>query len=149
MSDSPGAAFPVTPAPSATPASEPASSSWFAAILLGWLIPGAGHFLLKRPGRGALIGFSVTMMYLLGLMMRGALFAPQVADLLTTVIYCGGFLGNLLSGILYFLTVWLGYAQADVAGHVHDYGTKFLVAAGLLNLLGMVDAFEIATRRKD
>ena len=50
---------------------------------------------------------------------------------------------------LLLLTIWLGYAQPDVAGHVHDYGTKFLVAAGLLNLLGMVDAFEIATRRKD
>ena len=117
--------------------------------MLAWLIPGAGHLLLKRPGRGALIAASVTLMYLLGLMMRGALFSPQVSDLLTTVIYCGGFIGNLLSGILYFLTVWLGYAQPDVAGHVHDYGTKFLVAAGLLNLLGMVDAFEIATRRKD
>ena len=45
--------------------------------------------------------------------------------------------------------MWLGYAQPDMAGHVHDYGTKFLVAAGLLNLLGMVDAFEIATGRKD
>ena len=46
-------------------------------------------------------------------------------------------------------TVWLGYAQADVAGHVHDYGTKFLVGAGLLNVLGMVDAYEIATGQKD
>ena len=91
--------------------------------------------LLKRPGRGALIAASVTAMYLLGLMMRGALFRLNRADLLTTVIYCGGFIGNLLSGILYFLTVWLGYAQPDMAGHVHDYGTKFLVAAGLLNLL--------------
>lgn len=117
--------------------------------MLAWLIPGGGHVLLKRPGRGGLIAASVIAMYLLGLMMRGALFSPQTGDLLTTVIYCGGFVGNLLSGILYFLTVWLGYAQADMAGHVHDYGTKFLVAAGLLNLLGMVDAFEIATGRKD
>ena len=117
--------------------------------MTAWIIPGAGHLLLKRPGRGALIAASVTLMYLLGLMMRGALFSPQTGDLLTTVIYVGGFLGNLMSGILYFLTVWLGYAQVDVAGHVHDYGTKFLVGAGLLNLLGMVDAFEIATRRKD
>ena len=83
------------------------------------------------------------------LMMRGALFSPQSGDLLTTVIYYGGFVGNLLSGILYFLSVWLGYAQPDVAGHVHDYGTKFLVAAGLLNLLAMVDAYEIAAGRKD
>ena len=55
----------------------------------------------------------------------------------------------LLAGVLYFLTVWLGYSQPDMAGHAHDYGTKFLVAAGLLNLLGIVDAWEIATGKKD
>jgi hypothetical protein len=118
-------------------------------VVTAWIFPGAGHLLLKRTGRGALIFASVTLMYLLGLMMRGMLFSPQGGDLLTTVIYYGGFIGNLLSGILYFVSVWLGYAQVDVAGHVHDYGTKFLVAAGLLNLLAMVDAFEIATRRKE
>jgi Family of unknown function (DUF6677) len=45
--------------------------------------------------------------------------------------------------------VWLGYNQPDVAGAVHDYGTKFLVTAGLLNILAMVDAFEIAAGRKN
>ena len=119
------------------------------AVLLAWLVPGGGHFLLKRPGRGGLIAASVSAMFLLGLMMRGALFSPQTGDLLTIVIYCGGFLGNLMSGVLYFATVALGYAQVDVAGHVHDYGTKFLVGAGLLNVLAMVDVFEIATGRKD
>ena len=104
---------------------------------------------LKRGGRGLLIFSSVSLLFLLGLMMRGALFSPQGGDLLTTVIYYGGLVGNLLAGLPYFCSVWLGYAQADIAGHVHDYGTKFLVAAGLLNLLGIVDAFEIATGRKD
>ncbi|HVO98744.1 MAG TPA: DUF6677 family protein [Bryobacteraceae bacterium] len=122
---------------------------WLPAVIVAWIIPGGGHFLLKRPGRGGLIAASVTSMYLLGLMMRGALFTPQTGDLLTTVIYCGGFLGNLMNGILYFVTVWLGYAQPDVAGHVHDYGTKFLVASGLLNVLGMVDAYEIASGKKE
>ena len=126
-----------------------ASANWAPAVLLAWIVPGGGHLLLKRPGRGGLIAASVAAMFLLGLMMRGALFSPQSGDLLTTVIYVGGFLGNLMSGILYFLTVWLGYSQPDVAGHVHDYGTKFLVAAGLLNVLGMVDAYEIATRQKE
>ena len=88
-------------------------------------------------------------MFLLGLMMRGALFQPQGGDLLTTVIYYGGFIGDLMSGVLYFVTVWLGYDQPDIAGHVHDYGAKFLVAAGLLNILAMVDAFEIASGKKD
>jgi len=124
-------------------------SKWAPAVALAWLIPGGGHFLLKRPARGGLLAASVAAMFLLGLMMRGALFQPQTGDLLTIVIYCGGFFGNLMSGILYLCTVWLGYAQPDVAGHIHDYGTKFLVAAGLLNLLAMVDVFEIATGKKD
>jgi uncharacterized protein DUF6677 len=122
---------------------------WAPAVLLAWLVPGGGHFLLKRPARGAILAASVAIVFLLGLMMRGTLFQPESGDLLTTVIYYGGFIGDLLGGILYFLTVWLGYSQPDLPGHVHDYGTKFLVAAGLLNLLAIVDAYEIATGRKD
>ena len=127
----------------------PPQRPWFGVIVLAWLIPGGGHFLLKRPGRGALLLGSVALMFLLGLMMRGAMFQPQTGDVLTTIIYCGGFLGDLASGLLYLLTIWLGYAQPDMAGHVHDYGTKFLVAAGLLNVLAMVDAYEIAVKEKD
>jgi TM2 domain-containing membrane protein YozV len=127
----------------------PSINSWAPAVALGWLVPGAGHFLLKRPGRGGLIAASVLAMFLFGLMMRGAMFQPRVDDLLTTVIYVGGFVGDLASGLLYLLSVWLGYSQPDTAGHVHDYGTKFLVAAGLLNILAMVDAYEIATGKKD
>ena len=126
----------------------PPLGKWLPAVALGWLVPGGGHFLLKRNVRGALLLFAVTAMYLLGLMTRGILFQPKTGDLLTTIIYCGGFLGDLASGILYLATVWLGYAQPDVAGLVHDYGTKFLVTAGLLNVLAMVDAYEIAAGRK-
>lgn len=127
----------------------PPIGTWAPAVAVGWLVPGGGHFLLKRSVRGGLLLFCVASMYLLGLMMRGALFHWQTGDILTTIIYCGGFLGDLASGLFYFLTVWLGYNQPDVAGHVHDYGTKFLVGAGLLNVLAMVDAYEIATGRKD
>ena len=123
--------------------------NWVPVVALAWLIPGAGHLMLKRPARGAVLAISVIAVFLLGLMMRGTLFQPQGGDLLTTVIYYGGFIGDLLGGVLYFLTIWFGYSQPDQAGHVHDYGTKFLVAAGLLNLLAMVDAWEIATGKKD
>ena len=125
------------------------TGKWVPAVLLAWLIPGGGHFLLKRRERGVALGISVIAMFVLGVMMRGAMFHPEGGDLLTTVIYYGGFIGDLLSGVLYFLALWFGYNQPDMAGHVHDYGTKFLVAAGLLNLLAMVDAFEIATGKKD
>lgn len=127
----------------------PPLSAWAPAVALAWLVPGGGHFLLKRPGRGALLSLSVVAMFLFGLLMRGAMFQPQTGDLLTTIIYTGGFVGDLCSGLLYLLAVWLGYAQPDMAGHVHDYGTKFLVAAGLLNVLAMVDAYEIATGKKN
>src|ERR1700681_3941349 len=140
--------MPTTPTkPAAAPT--PPLSKWAPPVVLGWLIPGGGHFLLKRTGRGALLLVSVLSMFLLGLMMRGAMFQPQTGDILTMIIYCGGFIGDLASGLLYLMATWFGYSQQDVAGHVHDYGTKFLVAAGLLNILGMVDAFEIATGRKD
>jgi TM2 domain-containing membrane protein YozV len=122
---------------------------WGPAVVLGWLVPGAGHFLLKRTGRGLLLLLAVTGMFLCGLMMRGAMFQPQTGDLLTTLINTGGFVGDICSGLLYLLSVWLGYNQPDMAGAVHDYGTKFLVTAGLLNVLAMVDAFEIAAGRKN
>ena len=127
----------------------PPIQAWLPAVALGWLVPGGGHFLLKRNGRGALLLVSVTSMFVLGLCMRGAMFQPQTGDLLTTLINVGGFIGDLASGVLYLLTAMLGYNQPDVAGHVHDYGTKFLVTAGLLNVLAMVDVFEIAAGRKD
>lgn len=123
--------------------------SWLPTVALGWLIPGGGHFLLKKRLRAALLAFSVTSMFVLGLLMRGAFFEPQGGDLMTVLIYYGGFIGNLASGLLYFLATWMGYSQPDVAGHVHDYGTKFLVSAGFLNVLAMVDAYEIATGKKD
>ncbi len=126
----------------------PPLMSWLPAVALGWLVPGGGHFLLKHRIRGALLLSSVAFTFLLGIMLRGVLFQPKTGDLLTTIIYCGGFLGDMASGVFYLLTVWLGYAQPDVAGHMHDYGTKFLVTAGLLNVLAMVDAYEIATGKK-
>jgi hypothetical protein len=121
---------------------------WAPAVALGWLVPGGGHLLLKRTGRGILLLVAITAMFLCGLMMRGTMFTPQGEDLLTVLINWGGWVGDVCGGIFYLMSVWLGYAQPDVAGAVHDYGTKFLVTAGLLNLLAMADAFEIARGRK-
>ena len=126
----------------------PPVGAWAPAVGLGWLIPGGGHFLLKKAGRGLLLLFSVLGMFVCGLMMRGAMFQPQTGDLLTTLINTGGFIGDVCSGILYLVSVWLGYNTPDMPGHVHDYGTKFLVTAGLLNVLAMVDAYEIAIGKK-
>lgn len=118
--------------------------------LVGWLIPGGGHFLLGRRGRGAIVFATVLAAFLIGMLLRGPMFHPSsTGDLLSRLIQAGGFVGDLAAGLPYFLSVWLGYGPPDLAGHDPDYGSKFLVAAGLLNILGMVDAYEIATRQKD
>jgi hypothetical protein len=126
----------------------PPLNVWGPAVALAWFVPGGGHFLLKRYGRAGLLLLAVVTMFLFGLMMRGEFLKPQGGDLLTMVMYYGGFVCNVLTGIPYMIAVWFGYAQPDVAGAVHDYGTKFLVTAGLLNVLAMVDAYEIAIGKK-
>jgi hypothetical protein len=139
---------------------------WLPAVALAWIVPGGGHFLLKRRGRAALLLAPVVLMFLFGVFMRGSMFSPQFGDLfgilfgkffgavpqngdlLSVLINCGGFLGDLASGFLYIIASMLGYNQPDMAGAVYDYGTKFLVSAGLLNVLAMVDVYEIAIGKK-
>ncbi len=70
-------------------------------------------------------------------------------DVLSRLIQYGGFIGDLAAGLPYLLARWLGYFPPDVAGHNPDYGSKLIVAAGLLNILAMVDAYEINSRQKD
>ena len=127
----------------------PPLNVWLPPVLIGWVIPGGGHFLLKRTGRGAMILASVTLMFLFGMFMRGMMFTPEKGDILTTLINYGGFFCDLATGVFYFAAAMFGYSAPDMAGAVHDYGTKFLVTAGLLNILAMVDAYEIASGKKD
>jgi hypothetical protein len=122
----------------------------FLVVLIGWLIPGAGHLLLGKRGRGVIIFGAVLASFVIGVMMRGPLFQPSGAnDVLSRFIQVGGFVADLAAGVPYLLASWFGYAPPDVATHTADYGSKFIVAAGLLNILAMVDAYEIATRQKD
>jgi len=141
-------------------------SKWLPAVVLAWFVPGGGHLLLKKRGRAALLFASVLIMFIFGRCMRGSMFSPefgdlfailfgwlahvtpQNGDLLSVLINCGGFLGDFASGVFYLVTSMLGYNQPDVAGAVYDYGTKFLVSAGLLNVLAMVDVYEIAIGKK-
>jgi hypothetical protein len=134
--------------PSAGKATVAEKKNWIAPVLATWAIPGSGYFMLGKTGRGGLMMGVSVVMFLLGLMMRGTFFEPRNEDLLTTVIYTGGYLCHLASGGLYFLAKAFGYSAPDVAGHVVDYGTKMIVGAGLVNVLSLVDVFEIATGKK-
>ncbi len=138
------------PAISASASSSAPARSPILTVVLAWLIPGSGHFLLGRRGRGAIVFVTVVAAFVIGVLMRGPMFQiSSTGDVLSRFIQWGGFLGDLATGLVYFVSVWFGYGPPDQAGHTPDYGSKFIVAAGLLNILAMVDAYEIATHQKD
>ena len=113
-------------------------------LIAGWLIPGAGHFLLKKWIRGALLFVSIVAMFGIGLALKGKVYAPNTAELLDML----NFVGDLGTGLLYFIARAFGLGQAAVQIAIADYGTKFIVVAGLLNIIAAVDAHSLATGRK-
>ncbi len=136
-------------APSTAQARPSPLRSPFLTVVLAWLVPGGGHFLLGRRYRGLIVFLTVLACFAVGLAIHGPMFQPGGADVLTRIINTGGFIGDLANGVLYFFAMASGYAPLDNGGHAADYGSKFLVVAGLLNILGMVDAYEIAIGQKD
>jgi hypothetical protein len=114
------------------------------ALLLGWLIPGAGHFLLGKWVRGLLLFVSILGMYLIGLALAGEVYTPNTGDMLDIL----GFAGQLGMGILYVIARVFGLGAAAYINTLGDYGTKFLVVGGLLNIIAAIDAHSLANGRK-
>ena len=113
-------------------------------LLAGWLVPGAGHFLLRKWIRGSLILISIVAMFGIGLALKGKIYSPNTAELLDML----NFAGNLGTGLLYVIARVFDLGQASVQVAIADYGTKFIVVAGLLNIISAVDAHSLATGRK-
>lgn len=114
------------------------------ALLLGWLIPGAGHLLVGKWVRALLLFVAIVGMYLLGLGLVGKIYTPNTGEVLDML----GFVGQLGMGVLYLLARWLGWGGTTAATTLNDYGTKYLVACGLLNLIAAADAYALASGRK-
>ena len=124
----------------------PGEKSSFPALVLlvGWLIPGAGHVLVRKPIRAALLFVSIIAMYSIGLGLHGKVYVPNTGDILDIL----GFIGQLGGGVLYFLARACGWGTAPVVTTLADYGTKFIVVTGLLNFIAAVDAHSLANGRK-
>jgi hypothetical protein len=113
-------------------------------LIAGWLIPGAGHLLLKKWIRGTLLLISVVSMFSIGVALKGKIYSPNTGELLDIL----NFAGDLGTGLLYFLSRIFDLGANSVQTAVADYGTKFIVVAGLLNIIAAVDAHSLATGRK-
>jgi|SRR5215813_13631582 len=111
---------------------------------LAWLIPGAGHLIQKRWIRGILLMASVVTMFVLGLAMQGRVYQPNGGDILDIL----GFIGDVGAGGLYILSRVSDWGHVVVAHATADYGTKYIIVAGLLNFICVADAYHIAIGKK-
>ena len=129
-------------------AAQPADGShgYAAGIVLiaGWMIPGLGHLMQGKWIRAALLFVSITCMFSLGLAMHGKIYSANTGELLEML----GFVGDLGNGVLYVLSAFFGWGQNVVQVVTADYGTKFIVVAGLLNFVSAVDAHSLRLGRK-
>jgi uncharacterized protein DUF6677 len=126
------------------PATETETMMSVVAPALGWLLPGAGHLIQKRWIRGMLLLVSIFSMFLLGLAMQGRVYKPNGGDILDIL----GFIGDVGAGGLYIVARIAGWGEGAIAHATADYGTKFIIVAGLLNFIAAADAYHIAIGKK-
>ena len=109
-----------------------------------WLIPGLGHLLVGRRWRALILFTSIMIMFALGLAMQGQIFSTSSASYLEVL----GHYGELCVGLALPAARFFGYGGGDPFFVSSDFGTAYLVAAGMLNVLAVLDCFDIAMGRK-
>jgi hypothetical protein len=115
------------------------------AAVAGWLVPGLGHLILRRWSKAAVYFLCIGALAYAGLAMRGGVFSLGAEDLFDRL----GFFADLGAGAFYFLAHQIQSAGPDVAHATGDYGTRLFAAAGMLNLLTVLEAFDIGQRGQE
>jgi len=122
---------------------QPKTSTLVRLCVAAWVIPGLGHLLLGRKWRALILFVAILTMFVMGLAMQGEFFASGTGSYLETL----GYFGELCVGVAMPVARFFGYA-GDPLFVSADYGTAFLVAAGMLNVLAVLDTYDIAVGRK-
>ena len=112
--------------------------------LAAWAIPGAGHLWLGQRAKGLLFLAAVPLMFAIGLAIQGRLFPFEFADPLVGL----AAIANLGNGAPYVLASMFGLGIGQVRAVTYEYGNAYLIVAGLLNMLVVVDAYDVALGRK-
>lgn len=130
--------------PDAAGTTESSALRWtLPTCVLAWLVPGTGHLLMGRWGRALLFGPLIGTLFLAGLALDGKVYRPVEGDPLSYL----AALGASGVGSLYIVVHALELGEGDVAAPYHEYGNTFTLVAGLLNLLVILDAFDLAVLR--
>jgi hypothetical protein len=125
--------------------SRPASStSKYLICAAAWAVPGAGHLWLGRRQKGVTLLVTLTLMFAAGLWLEGRIFPFEFSQPLVAL----AAFADLGIGLPYFVAKLLGYGGGRVVAITYEYGNAFGIVAGLLNMLAVLDAFDIAEGRK-
>jgi predicted outer membrane lipoprotein len=109
-----------------------------------WAIPGAGHLWLGRVQKGVVFFAALTTMFVVGLMLRGRLFPFDLGEPLVAL----AAIANAGLGLPWILGRALALGDGVVTAVTYEYGNTFLIVAGLLNFLIVLDVYDIGTGRK-
>jgi hypothetical protein len=115
-----------------------------AACVAGALFPGLGHAILRRWDRAVVFMGSICLMFFIGLGLHARLFNPDFSDFFAIL----KFLADAGSGLLYWVCWLRGLGPGEPSAYAYDFGNVFVFVAGLLNMLVVVDVFDIALGRK-
>lgn len=118
--------------------------SLFLICTAAWLIPGAGHLWQQRWQKGVVFLVTIPLMFAIGLMLDGRLFPFELSEPLVAL----AALASLCNGLPYFIAVLMNLGEGVVTAATYEYGNTFLIVAGLLNTLVVIDAYDIALGRK-
>ena len=110
----------------------------------GWLVPGFGHLILRKWSRALVYFLAVGALAVTGLALRGNIFSFGSGDAFDML----GFLADVGAGVFYFVSRIIENGGPDVSHAAGDYGTRLFATAGVLNLLCVLEAHEIARGRK-
>jgi hypothetical protein len=109
-----------------------------------WIVPGAGHIWQRRWQKGVVFLVFVPLMFVIGLMLKGRLFPFELSQPLV-FLAATATLGN---GLPYFVARVLDAGHGIVTAASYEYGNTFVIVSGLLNMLIVIDAYDIALGRK-
>ncbi len=116
------------------------------AMLLAYLLPGAGHWYLGRRNRAIAFFAIVVTMFVIGVVVDGDLYALSRSG--GSILRLLASFGTMGAGSIYFLALAMG-AHGDITSITYEHGTAFTITAGLMNLLLVLDAYDIAEGRKE
>ncbi|HEX5108926.1 MAG TPA: DUF6677 family protein [Vicinamibacterales bacterium] len=128
----------------AKPASRPDFTRIALILAAAWALPGAGHLWLGRRQKGLIFLVTLLLMFVFGLWLEGRLFPFELKQPLVALMA----LADLGLGLPYLITRALGAGGGRVVAVTYEYGNTFMIVAGLLNVLVMLDAVDVAEGRK-